>query len=326
MNKQCEIIRDIMPLYVDDACSSSSAEMIKEHLSECDECTRIYQAIKSDKYEMALRLEKEEVIAHHAKTEKRKTMIVGASIAGILCIPIIVCLIVNLAVGHGLDWFFIVFTSLMVFASLVVVPLVVEKKKLLCTIFSFTISLMLLLFTCAIFTQGNWFLVTGTSVLFGLSVIFTPYIAYTLPLPKFLKNNKGFFSLSIDTILFAVMMLCIGYYIDNAVYWEIALPIVLYSVGFFWIIFLVCRYIKVSKFIRGGIASILIGGYTFSVNNVINLILDNDIAWPKLNLYVWNDNTIDGNVKWLTLLAGIFIGLICIAIGIVHDINSKKDN
>lgn len=34
MNKQCEIIRDLLPLYMDGACSESSAQMIEEHLSE----------------------------------------------------------------------------------------------------------------------------------------------------------------------------------------------------------------------------------------------------------------------------------------------------
>ena len=73
-----------------------------------------------------MKAEKNDVIAHHAKTQTRKTLIAGASIAGVLCIPILVCLIVNLAVGHALSWFFIVLTSLLVVASLTVVPLVVE--------------------------------------------------------------------------------------------------------------------------------------------------------------------------------------------------------
>ena len=32
MNKECEIVRDILPLYVDDVCSASSREIIDEHL------------------------------------------------------------------------------------------------------------------------------------------------------------------------------------------------------------------------------------------------------------------------------------------------------
>ena len=48
MNKECEIVRDLLPLYIDDACSVSSAEMIEAHLPECDECGHIYKSMKSD--------------------------------------------------------------------------------------------------------------------------------------------------------------------------------------------------------------------------------------------------------------------------------------
>ena len=318
MNKECDIIQDLLPLYIDGACSASSTQMIEAHLPGCDECTRIYQSMKPSHYEKALQLEKDDVIAHHVKTQKRKTLVAGACIAGILCIPIIVCLIVNLAVGHALSWFFIVLTSLMVFASLTVVPLVAEKQRGLCTLFSFTASLLLLLLTCAIYTKGHWFPVTATSVIFGLSVPFSPYIAYTLPLPRFWKNNKGLFIMSLDTILFAAMMLCIGFYANSAVYWNYMPPIALYNVGFVWLLFLVCRYIKIGKFIRAGISSILTGAYIFSTNNVINSILDENLPWPRMHLTTWNPNTADGNIKWIILLGGILIGLICIVIGIMR--------
>ncbi|MGN0394809.1 MAG: zf-HC2 domain-containing protein [Coprococcus sp.] len=326
MNKQCEIIRDLLPLYIDDACSNSSIQMIEEHLSQCDECSKIQQSMKSNKYELPLQLEKEEIITRHAKTEKRKTLIVGAGIAGILCIPIIVCLIVNLALGHALDWFFIVLTSLMVFASLVVVPLVVERNKGLYTIFSFTVSLILLLLTCSIYTDGNWFLITVTSVLFGLSVIFTPYMAYALSLPEFWKRNKGLFIFSIDTFMLIIMLLCIGFHNNSSYYWQIMPPIVLFNAGFIWIIFIICKYIKVNKLIRASIASIITGLYIFACNNVINMILGEKLPWPRLNISIWNINTIDGNIKWLILLFSIIISLFCLAIGIATSIKTAKNN
>ena len=317
MNKQCEIVRDLLPLYIDNACSISSAEMIEAHLPECDECTRIHHAMKTDNYEKALIAEKDDVIAHHAKTQTRKTLIVGASIAGVLCIPILVCLIVNLAVGHALSWFFIVLTSLMVFASLTVVPLVVEKQIGLCTLFSFTVSLLLLLLTCAIYTHGDWFVLTASSVVFGLSVVFMPYVAFTAPLPQICKNNKGLLIIGVDTILFAIMMVCIGIYSNAAAYWKNMPPIALFNLGFIWFIFLVCRYLKTNRFIRAGISSILTGVYIFSVDNFISFIFEIKRPWPKMNY------TVDGNIKCMILFGGILIGLICIAIGIRREMKSN---
>lgn len=316
MNKQCEIIQDLLPLYMDKACSGPSARMIEEHLQECEECTRFLQSMKSNAYEETLRLEKEGVIAHHARQQKKVTLAIGVGIAGVFCIPVVVCLIVNLAVGHGLDWFFIVLTSLMVLASLLVVPLVVEKQRILCTMFGFAGSLLLLLFTCAVYTQGDWFLVAGSSVLFGLSVLFTPYMAYALPLPGFWKRNKGLFVFGVDTVLFVFMMLCIGFYNGSASYWSLMPPLVLFNGGFFWLLFLMCRYLKVSRFFRAGLASIMIGIYTFSIDHVIGLILGEGTPWPRWNPGVWNMHTSDGNIKWMILAWSIVIALACIGAGI----------
>ena len=323
MNKECEIVRDLLPLYIDDACSVSSAEMIEAHLPECDECTRICHAMKTEHYEKVLKAEKNDVIAHHAKTQTRKTLIAGASIAGVLCIPILVCLIVNLAVGHALSWFFIVLTSLLIVASLIVVPLVVEKKRGLCTLFSFTISLLLLLLTCALYTHGDWFMPAASSVVFGLSVVFTPYIAYTLPLPDICKNNKGLLILGTDTIFFTNMMLCIGFYNNVRAYWHYMPPLALFNVGFIWIVFLVCRYLKTNKFIRAGISSIITGAYIYSADNVINLILGERRPWPKMNLIIWSSGTVDGNIKCTILFGGILIGVICIMMGIMRGKETK---
>ena len=324
MNKECEIVRDLLPLYIDDACSASSVEMIEAHLPECDECTRIHQTMKTDHYEEVLKAEKDDVIAHHAKTQTRKTLIVGAGIAGVLCIPIIVCLIVNLAVGHALSWFFIVLTSLFVFASLTVVPLVVEKQRGPAALFSFTISLLLLLLTCAIYTHGRWFMLVATSVIFGLSVVFMPYVAYAMPLSGFWKNNKGLLILGTDTILFTTMMLCIGFYNNVRDYWHYMPPLALFNAGFIWIIFLVCRYLKTNKFIRAGISSIITGAYIYSADNVINLILGERRPWPKMNLGIWSSGTVDGNIKCTILFGGILIGVICIVIGIKREKGKKE--
>ncbi len=35
---KCEIIRDLLPLYMDNACSQESREMVEEHLAECSGC------------------------------------------------------------------------------------------------------------------------------------------------------------------------------------------------------------------------------------------------------------------------------------------------
>ncbi len=72
MNKQCEIVQDLLPLYVDGACSGSSAELIEEHLKSCDTCKQIYQTMKSHTNEDILQKERNTIINHHAKRENQK--------------------------------------------------------------------------------------------------------------------------------------------------------------------------------------------------------------------------------------------------------------
>ena len=73
MSKQCEIVQDLLPLYVDGACSEASAEMIKEHLETCADCRAIYEQMRSHTNEDILQKEKDGVIARREKTEKKKS-------------------------------------------------------------------------------------------------------------------------------------------------------------------------------------------------------------------------------------------------------------
>lgn len=69
MSKQCKIIEDLLPLYVDNACSRESAEMIREHLTECAECRALCERMCGRDDETLLRREKDAVIARHEHRE-----------------------------------------------------------------------------------------------------------------------------------------------------------------------------------------------------------------------------------------------------------------
>ena len=38
MKIHCEVIRDLLPLYVEDVCSEATKELVENHLSKCQEC------------------------------------------------------------------------------------------------------------------------------------------------------------------------------------------------------------------------------------------------------------------------------------------------
>lgn len=46
MKISCEIIKDLLPLYLDGVCSNDSRAMVAEHLAACDHCKAELQAMK----------------------------------------------------------------------------------------------------------------------------------------------------------------------------------------------------------------------------------------------------------------------------------------
>jgi hypothetical protein len=49
MNKiSCEIIRDLLPLYIDEVCSNDSKCVIEEHIGSCNYCKEEYEQIKRE--------------------------------------------------------------------------------------------------------------------------------------------------------------------------------------------------------------------------------------------------------------------------------------
>ena len=202
MKYNCEMIRDLLPLYVDQVCSPASAAAVEAHVRECNACASLLGEMSTADplLDKEIYAERSRVLDTQAKFFKRRSAVAGSIIGGIFALPILICLIVNLAGGAGLTWFFIVLAAMFIPASLIVVPLMVPENKFLWTVTSFTASLLLLLGVCSIYSGSSWFLIAAPAVLFGLCVIFMPFIVHTKPAAKLLGNQKGLAVFSADTL------------------------------------------------------------------------------------------------------------------------------
>ncbi len=93
-------------------------------------------------------------------------------------VALLTCFICNLAVNHTLSWFFIVLAALL--CAYTFVPTwtyFFEKKKLLVFVVSTYLSVCLLLFTCAVYTDGlYWFVTACIGVLMGYVQVFLPIL------------------------------------------------------------------------------------------------------------------------------------------------------
>lgn len=320
MKYECDVIKDLLPLYQDQVCSAQSSQVVKEHLSECEGCRKVAQKLADVHVDASVKEEYENIVEKHVRREKRRAVLVGTVLAGILMIPVVVCLICNIAVGHSLDWFFIVLTALLVFASLTVVPLVVEEKRGLITILSFTFSLLLMLLTICIYAHGTWFPIVAVAALFGLSVVFLPYVMCQMfRSDKF--RHKGLVVMIADTILlYALIVLCGGSF-------RPAIMVTSFCILLPWAMFLVIRYLRVDALVRAGICTIFVGIFIAVVNDVLAWILkEPEIACLKhANLFDWSNwQTINGNIYLGILIVAVLMGAGMMVGGFVRSRRRKE--
>ena len=324
----CGLVQDLLPLYRDNVCGDESRAAVEEHLRECAECSHILEQLNGDKIEQSLSLEAGEVLKNHKKKEKRISAIYGLITAGILLIPVIVCLICNLAIGHALDWFFIVLTSLLVVASVTVVPMLATEMRFIKAVGCFTLSTLLLLFTCCVYTHGDWFLAAAVPVIFGLSVLLMPVIIRQIPLPKPLLNHKALLVMIWDTLwLYGIMFSSAKY--GSEFYWHNSLLITTWCLLLPWAVFVIIRYLRLHPLAKMGLVILVTGVFFAIINDAIRLILLPDGATnaPSIleaNLFQWTGYPqTDANVRVLTLIGSIVIGVILLFLGI--DAGKRKN-
>ncbi|MBR4575741.1 MAG: zf-HC2 domain-containing protein [Clostridia bacterium] len=207
MKHSCNVIRDLLPLYADDACSEDSRSMVEEHLTECPDCRIVLRRLRSNEIEKGLQQEKEDVIEYGMRKFRKRSATVGSTVSGMFMIPILAFLIINLTAGTAMGWFFILLAALAVAGSLILVPILVPEDKAFWMLCAFTASLLVLLGVTCMVSRGNWFWIASSSVLFGLSVIFLPFAIRARPLRKWVgKTNKALLVLAVDMVLFLNMM------------------------------------------------------------------------------------------------------------------------
>ena len=44
----CNVIRDLIPLYIDECCSDDTAKLVDKHLKECEDCLRVYNEMRCE--------------------------------------------------------------------------------------------------------------------------------------------------------------------------------------------------------------------------------------------------------------------------------------
>ncbi len=197
----CEIIKDLLPLYIDNVCSPESQKMVQEHLAECPECQQTVQSMRKDYIESAVNTEKESILNHHAKAERSAAWKAGTIIAYLLCIPIGAITMVSAAGQTTWGVMPIVLFAMLLVASVTVVPLMSKQNRFSRSVLCATASILLIEFFVFL-SIGESFAKAAVPTLFGLSVLFLPFVIKNTELPFNKVENKFVFIMGWDTALF----------------------------------------------------------------------------------------------------------------------------
>lgn len=177
MKISCDIIKDLLPLYVDGACSKESAKLVEEHLKECPDCTNELGRLKEDTPVFMLKSE-ENIIGAFRKSTLKKVLFAAVCL---IVFPLLNVLIFAAPPHTSLLKIFII--SALILLNTVVVPTLAKRnRKKIITVFSLAVPLIIfVLLTVGDFINYNNFsaidiLFAGVFSLtyFGLSVAFTP--------------------------------------------------------------------------------------------------------------------------------------------------------
>lgn len=206
----CDIVRDLLPLYVDGMVSDVSKKSIDTHLGYCTECNKIY-------HDMACHLEMEtpptEISDVKRFLKKTKKMYLLYGLGGLSFIAILVCLIVDLAVNKRITWSLIAGSSCL-FADTFIYTLSTCKKNKGCiTMAVISIGTFVLL---SVIQFTRYYLIgTGTVWLFryGLPVLLLWLLVLWLPVlgGTFLKWNIW------NCIVLFLFLVIIGNYVTKLI-------------------------------------------------------------------------------------------------------------
>lgn len=333
MKYECDMVRDLLPLYQDSVCSEASRKIVEEHLQECSTCQQMAERIKDATLEQQLINERESIVKTYQKKENRKAFTIGIATAGVLLIPVVICLICNIAIGHALDWFFIVLTAMLLVGAILVVPLVVPQKKFTWTVGCATAALLLLLLTCCIYTKGDWFGVTAVSCILGISVVFLPYSIRDIPLPSMLRNHKAALTLLWDCIWLYLLLIICGFYVNGGKdYWQIAFSVTTYVLLAVWLWLFNIRYLRRNVWIKAGVTIIETGFLLGISNDVMNVLLPTPDGAGLANLDFskgmstneWE--VLNANLMFLIIVVSLCVGIVFLLIGKMQQNNLNRDN
>ena len=182
MNKtiitDCEVVQDLLPLYIDGCCSETSSRAVEDHLNTCNDCKHIYEMMKR------------ECVSERTDVKKSiKPISVNGWKASVIQSVLLFLSFAVLSVGITLEAYTPYGVKNGIWAFLVIIPVA-----------SFMLSL------------SNWYFIRlykNKKLFVGASVLFNLFLELCFCIWGVFHFRSTFFSLDVSHFSFICMSLCV---------------------------------------------------------------------------------------------------------------------
>ena len=234
-------------------------------------------------------------------------------------VALITCFICNLAVNHTLSWFFVVAAALIcAFTFIPTVSCFFETKKLLAFSVSTYLSICLLLFTCAVYTNGlSWFLTASIAVLMGYVLVFLPILLSKT------NYSRYKFIISFTTTFVLTVLLMIHIRIWHSLMLGNAILMVVYGFVPVIICTAVCAF-RLHALLKAGICTTVSAITLYCTNHVATALFGPPSSNPyQVDFRNWAQ-CLSGNVHFMVLISLLFVSTVFFTIGFFKESRNKK--
>ena len=230
-------------------------------------------------------------------------------------VALLVCFICNLAVNHTLSWFFIVLTALLcAYAFVPTFTSFFQSRKLLAFTVTSFLSICLLLFTCAVYTDGmSWFVNACIGVLIGYVQLFAPILLSKTNLSRY-KFVISFAGSCVLTIL-----LLLNVYLWYPFRLASAILITCYAFTPAILCTVICT-LRLDAFLKAGICT----AFSTVTDYVVDALFGTQENSYQVDFRDWSQ-CLEGNVHVIVLASCLFISAIFAGIGIFRICKSQKN-
>jgi len=314
-------VQDLLPLYYDNACTSASKKMVEQHLMTCEKCKKTYEALRNTTIDTVMKDEAEGILERHAKKERNMAYKAGIMIALILMVPVVITFIVSMSSGGGLGVFAVLTASMLLVASLSVVPLLSTQRRMTKSILASVIALLLIFFFVDRMNGGGEFVLWTIPTIFGLSIVFFPLVIRNITLPPILSDKKALITLTWDTLWLFLTIFEVCNHSGDIEGMRTGYTVSLILMTGVWLIFLVARYLPVNVWIKAGIILIISCIWMAFTNDVYAYFAEHkkQLTILSTNFSDWSTNIcVNANVYTLILIFGGIVGGGLLVYGIIN--------